>query len=52
MEHTPIKTHEGYRAALKEIESVMAAELDTPDGERLNLLVTLVAVYESTQWDK
>ena len=49
MEIEPIKTKADYRAALKEIESVMAAELDTPKGERLNLLVTLVEVYESEQ---
>ena len=50
MEFTPIKSKEDYRVALKEIESVMAAELDTPEGERLNVLVTLVEAYESEQW--
>lgn len=50
MEFQPIKTKADYRAALKEIESVMSAELDTPEGERLKLLVTLVEVYESEQW--
>ena len=49
MEIEPIKTKADYRAALKEIESVMAAELDTPKGERLNLLVMLVEVYASEQ---
>ena len=42
----PIKTDADYRAALKEIESLMMAETDTPEGERLDVLVTLVEAYE------
>ena len=48
MEIGPIKTRADYRAALKEIETLMAAERNTPKGERLNLLVTLVEAYERT----
>ena len=46
MEIKPIKTKGDYRAALKEIEALMAAERDTPEGERLDVLVTLVEAYE------
>lgn len=46
MEIKPIKTKADCRAALKEIETLMAAERDTPAGERLDVLVTLVEAYE------
>jgi len=46
MEIKPIKTKADYRAALKEIDALMAAERDTPAGERLDVLVTLVEAYE------
>ncbi len=46
MEIRPIRTKADYRAALKEIETLMAAERDTPEGERLDVLATLVEAYE------
>lgn len=46
MDIKPIKIDVDYRAALKEIESLMMAETDTPEGERLDVLVTLVEAYE------
>jgi HTH-type transcriptional regulator/antitoxin HigA len=46
MDIKPIKTEADYRAALKEIESLMEAAADTPEGERLDVLVTLVEAYE------
>ena len=42
----PIKTKANYRTALKEIESLMTARPNTPQGERLDVLVTLVEAYE------
>lgn len=42
----PIKTKKDYRAALKEIESLMNAKMDTPEGDRLDVLTTLVEAYE------
>jgi len=42
----PIKTKADYRAALKEIESLMSARPNSPQGERLDVLVTLVEAYE------
>lgn len=46
MEIKPIRNEEDYRATLKEIESLMAAEPGTPQGDRLDILVTLVEAYE------
>jgi HTH-type transcriptional regulator / antitoxin HigA len=46
MDIKPIKTEVDYRAALKEIESLMMAEADTPEGDHLDVLVTLVEAYE------
>ena len=46
MDIKPIKTDADYRAALKEIETLMMAEPDTPEGEKLDILVTLVEAYE------
>lgn len=47
MDTKPIKTDADYRAALKEIAGLMAAELDTPEGEKLDIMVTLIEAYES-----
>ncbi len=41
-----IKTEAEYQSALQEIEGLMAAEFDKPEGERLDLMVTLVEAYE------
>ena len=43
----PIKTDGDYKEALKIIESLMMAESDTPDGEKLDVMVTLVEAYEA-----
>jgi len=44
---TPIKTDTEYRAALKEIESLMMAGPDSPEGEKLDVMVTLIEDYEA-----
>ena len=46
MEIKPIKTKSDHRAALKEVEGLMLAGKETPDGERLDVLVTLIEAYE------
>lgn len=46
MDIKPIKTDADYRAALKEIETLMMTAPDTPKGEKLDVLVTLVEAYE------
>lgn len=50
MEIKPIKTDADYRAALKEVESLMSAEPNTPEGEKLDILVTLIEAYERTHF--
>lgn len=47
MEIKPIKTDADYRVALQEIEMLMMAEPDSPQGERLDVLVTLIEAYEA-----
>ena len=42
----PIRTKADHRAALKEIEALMAARPGTPEGERLDVLATLVEAWE------
>lgn len=43
----PIKTEVDYDAALERIMMLMDAELDTPEGDELDILGTLIAAYES-----
>ena len=47
MDNRPIKTDADYRAALNDIENLMMAEPDTVEGEKLDILVTLVEAYEA-----
>ena len=42
----PIHTEADYRATLREIETLMTAVADSPEGDRLDVLVTLVEAYE------
>ena len=46
MDIKPIRTKTDYRAALTQIESLMTAKARTPQGDRLDVLVTLVEAYE------
>ncbi|WP_101674156.1 helix-turn-helix domain-containing protein [Alloalcanivorax mobilis] len=50
MDLKPIKTDADYKATLKEIEGLMMAEPDTPEGEKLDVLTTLVESYESRHY--
>jgi HTH-type transcriptional regulator/antitoxin HigA len=43
-------TNADYKAALKAIESLMPAKANTPEGDRLDVLVTLVEAYEHTHF--
>ncbi|BCK04439.1 transcriptional regulator [Vibrio cholerae] len=47
MDIRPIKTDADYRSALNDIENLMMAEPDTVEGEKLDILVTLVEAYEA-----
>ena len=46
MEIKPIRTKADYRATLKEIETLMSAGPRTSEGDRLDVLVTLVEAWE------
>jgi len=50
MDIRPIKTEADYQATLKEIESLMSAKTNTPEGDRLDVLVTLVEAYERAHY--
>jgi len=49
MDIRPIRTEADYKATLKEISTLMESdpELGTQEGDRLDILVTLVQAYES-----
>lgn len=42
----PVRTKADYRSALETIESLMGAKANTREGDRLDVLVTLVEAYE------
>ena len=46
----PIKTEKDYERALAEVERLMDAEPDTPEGDALDVLVTLLQAYEAKRW--
>ena len=50
MDIKPIKTDADYHAALEEIETLMMAEPDSSEGEKLDVLVTLVEAYEAKHY--
>jgi HTH-type transcriptional regulator/antitoxin HigA len=50
MEIKPIKNERDYRKALKEIDDLMDAPPNTPQGDRLDVLVTLVEAWEEKHW--
>ena len=43
----PIKTEEDYDLALKVIDELWNAEENTPEGDRVDILITLVEAYEN-----
>lgn len=43
----PIRTKRGHEAALAEVERLWGAKLGTPQGDRLDVLVTLIEAYET-----
>lgn len=50
MDIKPIKTENDYKAALAEIERLMDAEPNTPEGDKLDVLTTLVENYEEKHY--
>jgi HTH-type transcriptional regulator / antitoxin HigA len=45
-----IRTDKDHRAALAEIEKLWGASSGTPEGDKLDILVTLVETYEERRW--
>jgi len=50
MDIRPIKTDADHGAALKEIEALWGADEGTQEGDRLDVLATLVEAYEERRW--
>ena len=50
MDAKPIKNESDYDAALVEIAELMDARANTPEGDCLDVLVTLVEAYEEKHW--
>ena len=46
----PIKSEADYEAALTAIDGLMGGGPDTPEGDELQVLVTLVEAYEAERW--
>lgn len=47
MDIRPIKSEADYTAALAEVNALWGASVDTPEGDRLDILITLVEAYET-----
>ncbi|MGH6872384.1 MAG: helix-turn-helix domain-containing protein [Rhizomicrobium sp.] len=50
MDLHPIRTEKDHTAALREIDRLWGAKPSTPDGERLDILLTLVDAFEERHW--
>jgi HTH-type transcriptional regulator/antitoxin HigA len=50
MEIRPIKNEADYDAALARIDALFDAGIDTPEGDELDILVTLVEAYEAKHY--
>lgn len=46
----PICDDAAHRAALKEIDRLWGARKGTPEGDRLDVLMTLADLYERSRW--
>jgi len=46
----PIRTKKDHEAALAEVERLWGAKLGTPEGDRLDVLATLIEVYEAAHY--
>src|SRR5262249_7438121 len=50
MEIRPIRTDKDHRAALAEIDACWGAAEGTEEGDRLDVLLALVDIYEAKRW--
>jgi HTH-type transcriptional regulator/antitoxin HigA len=46
----PIRTKRDYETALKEVERLWGAKIGTRDGDRLDVLATLIDAYEAEHY--
>lgn len=46
----PIRTKRDHEAALKEVERLWGAKTGTPEGDRLDVLATLIDAYETEHY--
>src|SRR5471030_44182 len=46
----PIRTKADYKAALAEVERLWGAKSGTPEGDRLDVLATLIDAYEARRY--
>lgn len=46
----PIRTKKNYEAALAEVEHLWGAKLGTPEGDRLDVLATLIDAYDAAHY--
>jgi HTH-type transcriptional regulator/antitoxin HigA len=46
----PIRTKHDYEAALAEVERLWGAKAGTPEGDRLDVLATLIDAYEAQHY--
>jgi len=46
----PIRTSRDYESAMKAIERLWGARAGTPEGDRLDVLATLIEAYEAEQY--
>jgi HTH-type transcriptional regulator/antitoxin HigA len=47
MDIKPIRSEADYRSTLKDIEKLVESQPGTPEGDRMDVLVTLVEAYEA-----
>jgi HTH-type transcriptional regulator/antitoxin HigA len=47
---SPVRDDASHKAALTEIDRLWGSDVDTPDGDRLDVLMTLVDAYERFRW--
>ena len=50
MDIRPIKTKKDYNAALKRVEQLWGAKDNTPEGDEVEILFTLIEVYEEKHY--
>jgi HTH-type transcriptional regulator/antitoxin HigA len=46
----PVKTDADYQIALDQVDSLLEAQLNTPEGDELDILTTLITAYEEQHY--